>query len=91
LRSLIADKPGLPTEAGLLRSCGEPLCANDGETLVLQLLLLAFSVMSSRCCGLMPPSPEGPTENKDEIKSRLEQDPGEQRVDFRDGRHEIRQ
>jgi len=47
--------------------------------------------MSSRCCGLMPPSPEGPTENKDEIESRLEQDPGEQRVDFRDGRHEIRQ
>jgi hypothetical protein len=59
--------------------------------LVLQLLLLAFLVMSLGGCVLMTPSPEGPTENKDEIESRLEQDPGEQRADFWHGRHEIRQ
>ena len=47
--------------------------------------------MSLRGGVLVTPSPEGPTENEDEIENRLEQDPGYQRADFRHGRHEIRQ
>jgi hypothetical protein len=59
--------------------------------LVLQLSLVAFSVVSLSGVVLMTASPERPTENEGEIESRLEKDSGEQIADFRHGRHEIRQ